>query len=123
LGKYYLWFVVIVAGLAGVPRLLLARRFAELQLAKLRQKNTALRTRTMSVVFLAGALIFAGFYFTAWGHQSWLVIGVIFSLLSAIEFFFEAQVPTLDNLVFQKRLLGILYLGLCAGSFFMLRHV
>jgi len=123
LGKYYLWFVVIVTGLAGVPRLLLARRFAELQLAKLRQKNTALRTRTMSMVFLFGALIFAGFYFTIWGHQTWLVIGVIFSLLSAIEFFFEAQVPTLDNLVFQKRLLGILYLGLSVGSFFVLRRV
>ena len=115
--------MVIVAGLAGVPRLLLARRFAELQLVKLRQKNVALRTRTMSIVFLAGALIFAGFYFTAWGHQIWLIIGVIFSLLSAVEFFFEAQVPTLDNLVFQKRLMGILYLGLSVGSFFILRHV
>jgi hypothetical protein len=70
----------------------------------------------MSIVFLSGALLLAAAYFTVWGHQIWLVIGVIFSLLSAAENFLESLVPTLDNMVFQKRLMGILYLGLSAGS-------
>ncbi len=70
----------------------------------------------MSIVFLSGALLLAAAYFTVWGHQIWLVIGVIFSLLSAAENYLESLVPTLDNMVFQKRLMGILYLGLSAGS-------
>jgi len=123
LGRYYIWFVVIVTGLAGLPRVLLARRFAELQLAKLKEKSTVTRTRMMSLVFLIGTVMFSGLYFTPWGHQAWLVIGVIFSFLSAIEFFFESQVPSFDTLVFQKRLLGILYLGLSVGSFFTLSRV
>jgi hypothetical protein len=120
LGRYYIWFVVVVTGLAGLPRLLLARRFAELQLARLRQKSNTTQVRTMSMIFLFGALFFVALYFTAGGHQAWLIIGVIFSLLSAIEFLLESRVPTLDTLIFQKRLLGILYLGLSVGSFFML---
>ncbi|HWX55186.1 MAG TPA: hypothetical protein VN176_11410 [Verrucomicrobiae bacterium] len=120
MGRYYIWFVVVVTGLAGLPRLLLARRFAELQLARLRQKSNTTQVRTMSMIFLFGALFFVALYFTAGGHQAWLIIGVIFSLLSAIEFLLESRVPTLDTLIFQKRLLGILYLGLSVGSFFML---
>jgi hypothetical protein len=123
LGRYYIWFVVVVTGLAGLPRLLLARRFAELQLAKLQQKSKIVTARTMSLVFLSGALLLTAAYFTPWGHQVWPLIGVIFSLLSALEFFLESLVPTLDNLVFQKRLMGILYLGLSVGSFFMLSRV
>lgn len=122
MGRYYIWFVVVVAGVAGLPRILLARRFAELQLAKLKQKGKT-TGRTMSMCFLLGAVVLAGTYFTPWGHQVWLIIAVIFSLLSAVEFFLESMVPTLDNLVFQKRLMGILYLGLSVGSFFMLSRV
>ena len=114
---------MVVTGLAGLPRILLARRFAELQLAKLQQKSKITTARIMSVVFLFGVLVLAAAYFTPWGHQVWLIIGVIFSLLSAIEFFLESQVPSLDNLTFQKRLMGILYLGLSVGSFFMLSRV
>jgi hypothetical protein len=116
LARYYIWFIVVVSGVAGLPRVLLARRFAELQLARLQQKTKTTTARTMSIVFLFGALLLAAAYFTVWGHQIWLVIGVIFSLLSAAENFLESLVPTLDNMVFQKRLMGILYLGLSAGS-------
>jgi hypothetical protein len=42
--------------------------------------------------------------------------------LSAAEFFFQAQFPSLEALVFQNRLLGILYLGLSIGSFIVLKH-
>jgi hypothetical protein len=114
---------VVVTGMAGLPRLLLARRFAELQLVKLRSRDTSNRIRTMSLLFVGGALFFLALYFTVGGRQAWLIIGVIFSLLSAIEFLLESRVPTLENLIFQKRLLGILYLGLSVGSFFMLRSV
>ena len=37
--------------------------------------------------------------------------------------FFQAQYPTLEALVFQSRLLGILYLGLAAASYVMLARV
>ena len=116
MARYYIWFIVVVSAVAGLPRVLLARRFAELQLARLQQKTKSTTARTMSIVFLFGALLLAAAYFTVWGHQIWLVIGVIFSLLSAAENFLESLVPTLDNMVFQKRLMGILYLGLSAGS-------
>ena len=123
MARYYIWFVVVVSGVAGLPRILLARRFAELQLAKLQQKSKAASARTMGIGFLCGTLLLAAAYFTPWGHQIWLIIAVIFSLLSGIEFFLESLVPTLDNMVFQKRLIGILYLGLSVGSFFMLPRV
>jgi hypothetical protein len=51
------------------------------------------------------------------------VIGTVFSLLSAAEAFFQAQFPTMDALVFQSRLLGILYLGLAAAAYVMLGRV
>jgi len=120
LAKYYIWFVVIVAGLAGVIRILLPRRFAELQLERFRAVNALARARWRSLLFVVMGLVFGSLYFLPWGHQSWIVIGTIFSLLGAAETFFQAQFPTLDALIFQSRLLGILYLGLAAASYVIL---
>jgi hypothetical protein len=123
LGKYYIWFVVVVAGQAGVIRLLLPRRFAELQLERFKAANAISKAKMRSLLFLAVGVVFGGIYFLPWGHQSWIVIGTVFSVLSAAEAYFQAQYPTLEALVFQSRLLGILYLGLAAGSYVMLKKV
>jgi hypothetical protein len=122
LGKYYIWFVVIVAGLAGAIRVLLPRRFAELQLDWLRRSKPG-KAKMRALLFFAVGVIFGALYLIPWGRQAWVVIGTIFSFLSAAEIFFQAQYPTLDALVFQSRLLGILYLGLAAGSYVMLSRV
>ena len=119
----YIWFVVIVAGIAGLPRLLLSRRFAELQQAKLRQKSSVARSRLMSLAVFIVVLVFVGIFATRWGHEVWIEIAIVFSLLSSAEFFFQAQFPNLEALVFQNRLLGILYLGLSAASYLMLSRV
>lgn len=121
MGKYYIWFVVVVAGLAGLIRLLLPRRFAELQLERFKAANAISKAKMRSLLFLAVGVVFGGIYFLPWGHQSWIVIGTIFSVLSAAEAYFQAQFPTLEALVFQSRLLGILYLGLAAGSYVILK--
>jgi hypothetical protein len=123
LGKYYIWFVVVVAGLAGLIRLLLPRRFAELQLERFKAVNAISKAKMRSLLFLAVGVVFGGIYFLPWGHQSWIIIGTVFSVLSAAEAYFQAQYPTLEALVFQSRLLGILYLGLAAGSYVMLKKV
>ena len=123
MGRYYIWFVVIVAGLAGAIRVLLPRRFAELQLANLRKAASPSRARLKAVMFLAVAVLFAALYFSPWGHQAWVLIGVMFSFLSAAEVFFQAKYQSLDALIFQSRLLGILYLGLAAGSYVILSRV
>lgn len=123
MGKYYIWFVVVVAGLAGLIRLLLPRRFAELQLERFKATNAISKAKMRSLLFLAVGVVFGGIYFLPWGHQSWIVIGTVFSILSAAEAYFQAQFPTLEALVFQSRLLGILYLGLAAGSYVMLKKV
>jgi hypothetical protein len=123
LGKYYIWFVVVVAGLAGLIRLLLPRRFAELQLERFKAANAIAKATMRSLLFLAVGVVFGGIYFLPWGHQSWIIIGTVFSVLSAAEAYFQAQYPTLEALVFQSRLLGILYLGLAAGSYVMLKKV
>jgi hypothetical protein len=123
LGKYYIWFVVVVAGLAGLIRLLLPRRFAELQLERFKATNAISKAKMRSLLFLAVGVVFGGIYFLPWGHQSWIIIGTVFSVLSAAEAYFQAQYPTLEALVFQSRLLGILYLGLAAGSYVMLKKV
>jgi len=120
LGKYYIWFVVIVAGLAGIIRVLLPRRFAELQMERFKAANSLSRAKMRALLFVVVGVVFGAIYFLPWGHQSWIIIGTIFSMLSAIECYFQALYPTLDALVFQSRLLGILYLGLAAGSYMML---
>ncbi len=120
MAKYYIWFVVVVAGLAGVIRILLPRRFAELQVERFRATNALSRARWRSLLFVIMGLVFGSLYFLPWGHQSWIVIGTIFSLLGAAETFFQAQFPTLDALIFQSRLMGILYLGLAAASYVIL---
>lgn len=121
-GQLYLWFVVIVSLLAGLPRLIVSRRFAQLQMMRMRQKSSGVRSRIMSLVVLAGGLLFGTLYFTRWGHEVWVLIAVVFSLLSAAEFFFQAQFPTEESLIFQNRLLGILYLGLAASALVMVRR-
>jgi len=123
LGRYYIWFVVVVAGLAGIIRLLLPRRFAELQMERFRASNAIARARRNSLLFLVFGVFFGALYFFPWGHQSWILIGTVFSALSAAETFFQSKYPTLEALVFQSRLLGILYLGLAAASYVMLRRV
>ena len=122
MGKYYIWFVVIVAGLAGAIRVLLPRRYAEVQLAWLKKLEPS-KARMRALLFLVVGLAFGALYFIPWGRQAWVVIGTLFSLLSAAEVFFQAQYPTLDALIFQSRLLGILYLGLAAGSYVMLSRI
>jgi hypothetical protein len=123
LGKYYIWFVVIVAGLAGIIRVLLPRRFAELQLQNLGQAASISRAKVKALLFLVVGVIFGALYFFPWGRQSWVVIGTLFTLLSAAEVYFQAKFHTLEALVFQSRLLGILYLGLAACSYVMLGRV
>ena len=120
MARYYIWFVVVVAGLAGLVRVLLPRRFAELQMERFRAANALNRARLRALLFVIVGVIFGALYFLPWGHQSWILIGTIFSLLSAAETFFQAQFPTLESLVFQSRLLGILYLGLAAASYVIL---
>ena len=115
--------MVIVAGVAGLPRLLLSRRIAELQQAKLRERKSIVRSRNMSLVILVVVVGFSGLYFTRWGHEVWIEIAIVFSLLSCAEFFFQAQFPSLEALIFQNRLLGILYLGLSVGSYLMLSRI
>ena len=122
-GHLYIWFVIIVAGLEGLPRLLLSRRFAELQQARLRDPKSIARSRNMSFIVLVVVVSFIALYFTRWGHEVWILIAIIFSLLSAAEFFFQAKFPSLEALVFQNRLLGILYVGLAIGSYLMLSRV
>jgi len=123
LAKAYIWFVVIVAGLAGTIRVLLPRRFAELQMERFRAANAIAKARRRSVLFLGVGLLFGALYFIPWGHQSWILLGTIFSVLSAAEIYFQAKFPTLESLVFQSRLLGILYLGLAAASYVLLARV
>jgi len=122
LGRYYIWFVVIVAGLAGAIRVLLPRRFAEQQMERMRQRSIS-RERAKILLFLLVAVVFAAIYFLPWGHQVWVAIGVVFSLISAAESFFNSQFRSLDALIFQSRLLGILYLGLAAGSYVLLSRL
>ncbi len=115
--------MVIVAGLAGTIRVLLPRRFAELQMERFRAANAIAKARRRSVLFLGVGLLFGALYFFPWGHQSWIILGTIFSVLSAAEIYFQAKFPTLESLVFQSRLLGILYLGLAAASYVLLARV
>lgn len=122
MGKYYIWFVIIVAGLAGAIRVLLPRRFAEMQQERLRNRPLS-RERAKSILFLALGVVFGVIYFTPWGRQAWVAIGAIFSFLSAAESFFQAQYRSLDALIFQSRLLGILYLGLSAASYVILSRL
>jgi hypothetical protein len=112
----------VVAGLAGIIRILLPRRFAELQLERFRVGNALAKARMRSLLFVVVGLVFGSLYFFPWGRQSWILIGTIFSLLSAAETFFQARYPTLEALVFQSRLLGILYLGLAAASYVILKR-
>jgi hypothetical protein len=114
---------VVVAGLAGLIRLILPRRFAELQLERFKAPNAISKAKMRSLLFLAVGIVFGGIYFLPWGHQSWIIIGTVFSTVSAAEAYFQAQYPTLEALVFQSRLLGILYLGLAAGSYVMLKKI
>ncbi len=123
MAKSYIWFVVIVAGLAGIIRVLLPQRFAELQMERFRAANAIPKARRRSVLFLGVGILFGSLYFFPWGHQSWIILGTIFSVLSAAEIYFQAKYPTLEALVFQSRLLGILYLGLAAASYVLLARV
>jgi len=123
LGKLYIWFVVVVAGLAGLIRVLLPRRFAELQMEKLRTVAFLARARFRGLLFLVVGLVFGSLYFSPWGHQAWIVSGTIFSVLSAAECFLQARFPSLDALIFMSRFFGILYTGLAAGSYLVLPRV
>lgn len=114
--------MVIVAGLAGGVRVLLPRRFAEMQAERLRKRPVS-RERAKSLVFLTVGAVFGLIYLTRWGRQAWVAIGTIFSFISAAECFFQAEFPSVDALIFQSRLLGILYLGLAAGSYLLLPRV
>ena len=118
-----MWFVVAVAGLAGVVRVLLPQRLAELQLERFRAVNALAKARRRSVLFVVMAAVFGAFYFMPWGRQAWIAVGAIFPLLGGVETFFQAKYPTLDALVFQSRLLGILYLGLAAASYVLLKRI
>jgi hypothetical protein len=120
--------VIVTAALAALPRLLLAKRLAELQHAKLQKKSSFLRSRKMSLLLLASIAVAGVGYFLYWyvfghGHELWLDVAIVYCALVLAEFFFQARFPALDSLIFQNRLLGILYLGLSIGSYVLLRRL
>jgi small-conductance mechanosensitive channel len=116
--------VIVTAALAALPRLLLSDRLAELQQAKLQKKPSVLRSKKMSLFFLISTAVFGTVYFALWrSHELWLEVAIVFSVLSTAEFFLQARFPSLDSLIFQNRLLGILYLGLSIGSYVLLRRL
>lgn len=140
--RYYIWFVVVVAGLAGIIRVVLPMQIAELQIKRFSAENALHRARMRSLIIAVLSLLFGSLYFLprgyqngmsflpqrfqGWlppGHQSWILIGAIFSLLSAAEGFFQAHYPTPDALTFLSRLMGILYLGLAIGSYALLSRI
>ncbi|HEV2964755.1 MAG TPA: hypothetical protein VG649_23205 [Candidatus Angelobacter sp.] len=124
MGRIYLWFVIVTAALAALPRLLLANRLAELQQAKLQKKQSILRSRKTSLLLFASITV-AGvvYYVLGRSHELWLDVAIVYSALVTAEFFFQARFPSLDSLIFQNRLLGILYLGLSIGSYVLLRRL
>jgi hypothetical protein len=124
LGRLYLWFVIVTAALAALPRLLLASRLAELQQGKLMKKLSFIRTKKMSLFFLVSTVLFGLGYFLVWhGREPWMQVAIICSVLSTAELLFQAQFPSREALSFQNRLLGILYLGLSLGAFVLLRRL
>jgi len=116
LGKYYIWFVVILAGMAGAIRLLMPGRFAEMQQQRMK-KTSRTWAWVRSLMFVGVGLIFGAIYMAPEGHQTFVAIGTIFAFLGAGESLLQIQFSSLDSLIFQSRLLGILYLGLAAGSY------
>jgi len=86
------------------------------------KKASIARTRKMSLFFLLGTVVFGVLYFLFWRQEVWLEVAIVFSVLSTAEFFLQARFPTLDSLIFQNRLLGILYLGLSIGSYVLLKR-
>jgi hypothetical protein len=116
--------VIVTAALAALPRLLLANRLAELQQAKLQKKQSILRSRKTSLLLFASITV-AGvvYYVLGRSHELWLDVAIVYSALVTAEFFFQARFPSLDSLIFQNRLLGILYLGLSIGSYVLLRRL
>jgi hypothetical protein len=102
--------------MAGAIRLLMPRRFAELQQQRM-NKTTPAGSLARSMLFVGVGIVFGALYFTSFGHQTWVGIGTIFSFLSAGEAILQTQFRSLDALIYQSRLLGILYLGLAAGSY------
>ena len=127
MGRFYLWFVIVTAALAALPRLLLANRLAELQQAKLQKKTSILRSRKMSLLMFAG-IVLSGvgyyIYYMFWhSHELLLDVAIVYAALVAVEFFLQARFSSLDSLIFQNRLLGILYLGLSIGSYVLLRRL
>jgi len=128
LGRFYLWFVIVTAALAALPRLLLANRLAELQQAKLQKKPSVLRSRKVSLFLFASIVVSGVLYYVFWhmfwrSHELWLDVAIVYSALVTAEFFFQARFPKLDSLIFQNRLLGILYLGLSIASYVLLRRL
>lgn len=116
--------MIVTAALAALPRLLLANRLAELQQAKLQKKPSVLRSKKISLLLCASIVAAAlGYYFFWHAHELWLDVAIVYSALVTVEFFFQARFSSLDSLIFQNRLLGILYLGLSIGSFVLLRRL
>ena len=124
MGKIYLWFVIVTAALAALPRLFLANRLAELQQAKLQKKPSLLRSKKLSLLLSASMAVAALVYYFFWrAHELWLEVAIVYSALVTAEYFFQARFSSLDSLIFQNRLLGILYLGLSIASYVLLRRL
>ena len=120
--------MIVTAALAALPRLLLANRLAELQQAKLQKKPSVLRSRKVSFFLFASIVVSGVLYYVFWhvfwrSHELWLDVAIVYSALVTAEFFFQARFPKLDSLIFQNRLLGILYLGLSIASYVLLRRL
>lgn len=96
--------------------MLIPTRFAEMQLQRI-EKTSRTWGWLRSLVFVVVGLIFGAIYLAPEGHQTFVAIGTIFAFLGAGESILQIQFSSLDSLIFQSRLLGILYLGLAAGSY------
>jgi len=121
--KFYIWFVLILSGLSFLTRVFLAERTAELT-AKRMESPKAHRFYVISGwLFIAGAVMFYVLpVFRSFGRNA-VLLYLIFSVVSGVEFLANTYFPQPNKLLLQNRIFGFLHLGVALLALFMLQQL
>jgi hypothetical protein len=115
LAHLYPWFILVMAAIAGLSKLLLAKRVATVMHMRLQQPNAARRLMIGAGLTAFSAILFIPLYL--WRRDVWLLLAVVYTFLLSAEFFFQSRYRDIDSLVFQNLVLGVLYTTLAISTY------
>ncbi len=119
--RIYAWFLLIVTALPAAARLAKPRELAHIVLVRYQNPKRRKRARLGGMIYLGLSLFAIPFLLFAHMQQErWLIMALLVSMVSALEFLLNSRVFEEEALARQNRAFGGVYAAMAIATILLL---